>query len=185
MAKRELELESCLRLLAPGPVVLITAQFRGKPNAMPAAWVAPASYRPPMAVAAVYTETHTHYLISRSQEFVLNIPGRPLAEKVWACGQVSGRDVDKFAHCGLTPAEGHHVTAPWIEECLAHLECGLVEIYPAGDHALLLGEVTGAWAEEEAFAEGHWQLETEEMLPLHHLGGRRFAVLGKAFTVSE
>ena len=182
MAKIELPQERALRLLVPGPVVLLTAQYRGQPNVMPAAWITPASYRPPMVVAAVYTETLTHYLATRSQEFIVNIPGRPLAEAVWGCGQVSGRDVDKFVRYKLTPVEGKRVTAPWVDECLAHVECGLVESFQAGDHALLLGQVIGAWVEEEAF-DTSWKLEEEEMVPLHHLGGRGFALLRDSFVV--
>ncbi|MGQ9681282.1 MAG: flavin reductase family protein [Anaerolineae bacterium] len=184
MAKIELSPERALRLLVPGPVVLLTAQFRGQPNVMPAAWVMPASYRPPMVSMAVYTETFTRYLLARSQEFIINIPGRPLAEAVWGCGQVSGKDVDKFARFGLTPVEGKRVTAPWVDECLAHIECGVVESFEAGDHALILGQVIGVWAEEQAF-ETSWKLEEEEMAPLHHLGGRTFAILGEPFTVLD
>ena len=181
--KREVPLTGCLRLLEPGPITLITAQYRGQPNVMTVAWVVPASHQPPMLVAAISPLHYTHYLISKSQEFVVNVPGRPLADQVMLCGTLSGRDVDKFARAGLTAVDGHRVTVPWISECLAHLECGLVEAYEAGDHTLFLGEIVGAWADEDAFDE-FWKLEAEELSPLQHLGGRHFATLTK-FTVQE
>jgi flavin reductase (DIM6/NTAB) family NADH-FMN oxidoreductase RutF len=184
MAKKEVPLEGCLRLIQPGPIVLLTAQYRGQPDVMAAAWVTPVSHRPPMLVVSVSPLHHTHYLISKSQEFVVNVPGRPLAEQVMICGTFSGRDVDKFARARLTMVDGHRVSVPWVDECLAHLECGLVEAYEAGDHTLFLGEIVGAWAEEEAFDE-FWKLESEELTPLQHLGARHFAVLAGRFTVSE
>jgi flavin reductase (DIM6/NTAB) family NADH-FMN oxidoreductase RutF len=184
MAKKEIALAGCLRLLEPGPITLLTSQYRGQPDVMAAAWVIPASHRPPLVVAAVSQLHNTHYLISRGQEFVVNVPGRPLADQVMLCGTLSGRDVDKFARARLTALDGRRVTVPWVAECLAHLECGLVEAYEAGDHTLFLGEVIGAWADEEAFDE-FWKLEAEELSPLQHLGARHFAVLGGRFEVRE
>ncbi len=184
MAKIEIPLEGCLRLLEPGPITLLTTQYRGQPNVMAAAWVMPASHRPPLLVAAIRPTDYTHYLISKSQEFVVNIPGRPLADQVMLCGTLSGREVDKFARAGLTAIEGRRVTVPWVGECLAHMECGLVEAPEAGDHALFIGEVVGAWAEEEAFDE-FWKVEAEEMSPLQHLGARHFALLSGRFTVQQ
>lgn len=184
MAKIEVPLEGCLRLLEPGPVTLLTSQYRGQPGVMAAAWVVPASHRPPLVVAAVSPLHNTHFLISKSQEFVVNVPGRPLADQVMICGTYSGRDADKFARTGLTAVDGRRVTVPWVDECLGHLECGLLEAHEAGDHTLFVGEVIGAWAEEEAFDE-FWKLESEELSPLQHLGARHFALLSGRFTVRE
>lgn len=184
MAKKEVPLSGCLRLLEPGPVTLLTSQYRGQPNIMAAAWVVPASHRPPLVAAAVSPLRLTHYLISKSQEFVVNVPGRPLADQVMLCGELSGRDVDKFARCGLTAVNGRRVTVPWVDECLAHLECGLVQAHEVGDHTLFIGEVVGAWADEEAFDE-FWRLSAEELCPLQHLGARHWALLSGRFTVSE
>ena len=184
MAKREIPLTGCLRLLEQGSVVLLTAQYRGQPNVMAAAWVTPVSFRPPMVAVAISPTDHTHYLIGKSQEFVVNVPARPLADPVMICGSASGRDVDKFARAKLTAEAGRRVTVPWVSECLAHMECGLVEAYEVGDHTLFVGEVIGAWAEEDAFDE-FWKLENEELSPLQHLGGRHFAILRSRFTVKE
>jgi len=182
MAKIEVPLAGCLRLIEPGPVVLLTAQYHGRPGVMTAAWLSPASYAPPRLVVAVNPLSNTHFLISKSQEFIVNIPGRPLAERVAYCGSVSGRDVDKFAKAPLTPADGRRVTAPWVEECLAHLECGVVDALEVGDHTLFLGQVVGAWAEEEAF-DTFWKLEAEELSPLVHLGGENYARISGRFSV--
>ncbi len=182
MAKVEVPLSGCLRLLEPGPVALLTAQYRGRPGLMAAAWVSPVSYAPPMVAVAVNPQHNTHLLISRSQEFVVNVPGRPLAEQVLRAGTLSGRDVDKFARTGLHALDGRRVSAPWVEECLGHLECGVIDAFKVGDHTLFVGEVIGAWVEEEAF-DGYWKLEAEELSPLLHLGAGYFAIPGGRFAV--
>jgi flavin reductase (DIM6/NTAB) family NADH-FMN oxidoreductase RutF len=175
--KVDVGLTRAYRLLEPGPVCLVTAQYRGKKNVMPAAWVTPVSSDPPMVAIAVYSGRFTHGLIQKSGEFALNIPPRPLAEKVKKAGDVSGEDLDKFLQIGLTPYEGKQVNAPLIAECIGHLECGVVDTVRAGDHTLFLGEIVGASAEEAAFNGETWTLADEAVKPLHHLGGSTFAIL--------
>ena len=180
--KKEVPLSRANRLINCGPVVLVTAQYKGKANVMTAAWVMPISIRPPLVGVAVHPARYTHDMIKKGGEFVLNVPGRALAEQVKLCGTVSGKDEDKFKLSGLTPVEGRRVRPPWIEECLGHLECAVVEAISLGDHTLFVGEVVGAWAEEEAF-DRTWKLEEEEGKPLHHLGGDYFAVLEERLQV--
>lgn len=183
--KIEVPLEQAHRLLAPRPVCLLTTRYKGKVNVMTLAWVSPVSLEPPLVLLAIHPSTYTHDLLKRSEEAVLNIPGRPLAEQVLACGTLSGKDVDKVQRTGLTLDTGRRVEAPWIEECLAHLEGVVVETFRPGDHTLFVLEIVGAWAEEEAFQEV-WVLpqENEELCPLIHLGGKRFALLGRGITLT-
>ena len=183
MAKREIELTRAYRLLEPGPVVLVTAQYRGKKNLMAAAWVTPVSLSPPRVALAVFPERYTHDMIVKGGDFVLNIPARPLAEKVQKAGEVSGQDQDKFLLTGLTPVAAKAVNAPLVAECLAHLECGLNEVVSAGDHSLLLGDVIAASAEESAFDGEYWTLADESVTPLNHLGKNVYALMGARFVV--
>jgi flavin reductase (DIM6/NTAB) family NADH-FMN oxidoreductase RutF len=96
---------------------------------MTAAWVMPVSSSPPLVALAVFPAHYSHDLIVKGGDFVLNIPARPLAEKVHRTAMVSGRDADKFLTIGLTPFEATRVNSPRIAECMAHLECGVVEKY--------------------------------------------------------
>ncbi len=184
MPKKEIALTGCLRLIEQGSIVLVSSQYHGQSDVMAAAWITPVSHRPPLLAVAVSPTDYTHYLIGKSQEFVVNVPGRPLVDQVMLCGTLSGRDVDKFVRATLTAVDGRRVTVPWVDECLGHLECGLVQAYEVGDHTLYIGEVIGAWADEDAF-DDFWKLENEELSPLQHLGARHFAVLGGRFTVRE
>ena len=143
----------------------------------------PISHRPPLVGVSIAPQRFTHDLIRRSGQFALNIPGRALLEKVELCGTLSGHNVDdKFAAAGLTPVDALEIDAPLIEECLGHLECALVEAISLGDHTLFVGEVVAAQAEGEAF-DGTWLLEEEEAKPLHHLGGKVYALLEERIEV--
>ncbi len=183
--KQEVPLTLAHRLLAGQPACLLTVRYRGRENVMALAWACPISLAPPMLALAIHPSCYTHDMLARSEECVLNIPGRPYAEQLVRCGSVSGADVDKLHESGLTPAQPRRVEAPWIEECLAHIECAIVERLSPGDHSLFLVEVVGAWAEEEAFGQT-WHIEDqpEELLPFHHLGGGRFGLMGSSFTVN-
>lgn len=181
--KVEVPLRRVTRFLNPGPVVLVTAKYRDRTSVMPAAWVIPLSARPPLVGVAIHPARFTHDLVRRSGQFALNVPGRPLAEAVARLGSVSGHDVDdKLALVGLTPADPKQIDAPLIEECLAWLECAVVDAFEVGDHTLFVGEVLVAQAEEDAFDET-WLLTDEEVKPLHHLGGGLYAVLDRPVEV--
>jgi flavin reductase (DIM6/NTAB) family NADH-FMN oxidoreductase RutF len=174
--KVEIPISKANRLINSGPVVLVTASYKDRANVMTAAWTTPISLKPMLVGVSIHPARFTHDLVKRSGEFALNVPGRPLAEKVKLCGTLSGRDVDKFKEVGLTMFEAKYIRAPLIEECIGNLECAVVEAIPLGDHTLFVGEVVAAWVEEDAFDEA-WKLEAEEAKPLHHLGGDYYGVL--------
>jgi len=182
---REIPLTKAHRLLAPRPVCLVTARYKGRVNAMPAAWVGPISLEPPLLALAIHPSHYTHDLLARGEECVLCLPGRPLAELVVKLGSVSGANVDKVVTCGLRLVDAQRVEPPRIEGCLAYLECAMVERLSPGDHTLFIAQIAGAWAEEEAFGET-WLLPegNEELAPLVHLGGSEFCLPGKRWTVS-
>jgi flavin reductase (DIM6/NTAB) family NADH-FMN oxidoreductase RutF len=184
MSKVEVPLNVSYRLVNPGVVVLVTAEYKGRANVMTAAWAMPVSFEPVLLAVSIHLARYTHDLIKKGGAFILNLPGRPLLEKVHKCGTLSGKDVDdKFAAAGLTRGAGRRVDAPWVEECLAHVECGLVEAVELGDHTLFVGQVMGAWAEETAFSKT-WTLADEEVKPLCHLGGNRYAVMEEPLEVA-
>ncbi len=183
--KKEVRLAQAHRLLAPRPVCLLTTRYKGQVNVMTIAWVCPVSLDPPYVMMAIHPSSYSHDMLKRSEECVLNIPGRPLGEQALKCGTVSGQDVDKIKTTGLHLESGHRVEAPWLSECLAHLECATVDVVMPGDHSLFIAEIVGAWVEEEAFSDV-WLApeENEELLPIHHLGGNRFCLMGKRLELS-
>ncbi len=184
MAKVEVPLERAHRIIGPGPVALVTAERKGKVDITPVGWAMPVSVRPPLVAISVYEASFLNELIRAAGQFVLNIPSVDLIKQVQYCGTVSGRDVDKFAVTGLHQAEPEEVDTPLIEECLAHLECALVDVLTPGDHGIFVGQVVYAQAEEEAFKDQWLDKSEKELRPILHIGGTVFSTFGERFDTS-
>lgn len=163
------------RLLEPGPVVLVTAQYRAHPNVMTAAWVVPLSLEPMRIGLAVHPSRLTHELMTKGEYFTLNILTLEHLLAIHLCGILSGRDVDKFTRAQLHPVDALEVDVPVIEEAVAHIECGVVARLSLGDHDLFVGEVLAVAAESELF--GEWWLQLEEAPLVHHVGAEWYAAL--------
>ncbi|MBN1672201.1 MAG: flavin reductase family protein [Kiritimatiellae bacterium] len=130
-------------LLMPLPVVLASCGgTRGqRANLITLAWVGTICSDPPMLSIAVRPERHSHALIKAAGEFAVNVPSADLAKQTDWCGVVSGRDVDKFAGTGLTPAAGLKVSCPIVLECPVNIECRVRKTLPLGSHTLFLAEI--------------------------------------------
>ncbi len=177
--KRVLEPRLAARLLQPGPVTLITSLFHAQHNVMAAAWLMPLGTDPMLIGVAIRPDRLTHEFVSRSEVFALNIPTIDLLNQVHRCGIESGRDRDKFLSSGLTPADAVELDVPLVEECVAHIECGVVERISMTDHDLFVGQVLVASANDELFTD-RWQVHEDSGL-LHHIAGDQYAALGRAY----
>lgn len=161
--------------LHPRVVVLVVAiDKEGKPNVMPASWTSPVCEEPPHIVLAMWRENYTWELIKESREFTLNTPTADLVDIVWKAGTTSGREVDKSKLLNLTFSRSKSIKTPIIEECIAHLECKVVEEIDVGESTLFIAEVVEAYGNEEYMVRGRWDLRKVEVL--EHLGGRVFTV---------
>jgi flavin reductase (DIM6/NTAB) family NADH-FMN oxidoreductase RutF len=165
------------RLLGGGPVVLVTTRWRAASNVMPAAFVTPLSFDPPLVGLAVHPSRHTHDMIKYSEEFALNIPSRELLHHCQYVGSVSGREADKFELTKLPTVRARRIEAPLLEGCLGYIECGVADAYTVGDHTLFVGKVVAAQVEKDAFDET-WLLDDVDLKPLHYLGLNFYALLG-------
>lgn len=178
--KTEREAIDALRVLQPGPVALVSSRFRSTDNIMTAAWLAPLSFDPPLVGVAIHSGRLTHELVTGSEFFALNIPTADLLVAVHRCGMTTGRDGDKFEAAGLTPTDAQAIEAPLIEECVAHIECGVVGRYTIGDHDLFVGRPLAVSADAEAF-NGRWLVETDAGQVLHHLRADYYAALSRPY----
>lgn len=177
--KQRLEPRLAARLLQPGPVTLVTSLFRSQHNVMAAAWLMPLGTDPMLVGVAIRPDRLTHEFISRSEVFALNIPTIELLNQVHRCGIESGRDRDKFLLAGLTPADAAELDVPLVEECVAHIECGVVERISMTDHDLFVAQVLAASAVDELFSD-RWQVHEDSGL-LHHIAADQYAALGRVY----
>jgi len=165
------------RLLGGGPVVLVSTSWRGNHNVMPAAFVTPLSFDPPLIGLAVHSSRHTHDMIKYSEEFALNIPSLELLHHCQYLGSVSGRDLDKLDLTKLPTFSARKVDAPLLEGCVGYIECGVHDAMTTGDHTLFIGKVVAAQVEKDAF-DAMWLLNDDELKPLSYLGQNLYALLG-------
>ena len=169
-----------LRMLAPGPVALVTTMYHDQPNIMTAAWMQPLSLSPLLISIAVQPSRLTYEFMTKTEVFTLNIPTVDLLSAVHLCGMISGNEKDKFEATGLTPELGVATEAPLIAECVAHIECEVRDRVSIGDHDLFVALPLRVTADDEAF-DGIWKVDADAGRILHHLGADRYAGLGKAY----
>ncbi|HEY45099.1 MAG TPA: flavin reductase family protein [Anaerolineae bacterium] len=168
-------------LLHPYNTSLVTCcDAEGNPNIITIAWLIPVSVRPPLVGMSIGHSRFSYRLIRETGEFVINVAPYEIANHVLFCGRRSGRDVDKFAETGLTPSEAQNVRPPIIKECIAHLECRVVQDVEAGDHHIVVGEVLAAYANRGVLEEnGLYRLSEVQML--FHLGRNCFTSIEGKF----
>jgi flavin reductase (DIM6/NTAB) family NADH-FMN oxidoreductase RutF len=173
--KVDVNYQYAYRLLHPMHTVLVSAVGNaGKPNVTAVAWAMPTSSNPPLVAISIAAQRHIHTLIEESQEFTINLPTLENLQAVYACGTFSGRSVDKFKKAGFTPSPGKKVKAPAVRECVAHLECSVVDQFKTGDHTVFVGKIEAAYTNPGVFTESY-DLKNARML--YHAGGNNFAVL--------
>lgn len=132
-------------LLNPLPVVLVSSKSKaGKANVMTAAWAGTICSDPVMLSVSIRKSRYSHELISKSKEFVINIPNENLALYTDFVGIYSGKKIDKFDQAGsykVTQVDAIKVKAPIIDECPIALECKVKNIIELGSHDMFIAEV--------------------------------------------
>lgn len=78
----------------------------------------------PVLTIMVRYSRNTYDLLENADEFTVSLPKKnELKKELLYCGRYSGREVDKFKECPLTPLDGKNVVTPVIKECALHFEC--------------------------------------------------------------
>lgn len=139
---RQLKLGKAFTLMESGPVVLVTTHDGHKDNIMTISWTMVLDFTPAFAITTGEWN-YSFAALRRHRECVIAIPTVDLLDKVVGIGTCSGADTDKFAKFGLTPVRGKVVRAPLIKECLANLECKVVDIVKK--HNIVVLEAVAAY----------------------------------------
>jgi flavin reductase (DIM6/NTAB) family NADH-FMN oxidoreductase RutF len=137
-------------VLLPVPAVMVSiADGPKKADIITLAWVGTVCSAPPMVGIAVRPSRYSYELLQHTHDFVVNIPRASQVESVDYCGQVSGRDVDKFKECGFHALPASRVSSPLIEECPVNLECVTRHRLSLGAHDLFIGEIVAAHYDDD------------------------------------
>ena len=166
-------------MLYPVPAVMVSCQRPGeKPNMVTIAWAGTVCSDPAMVSISIRPERHSYDIIKETGEFVINLTTEKLARACDYCGVVSGRDVDKFAACGLHAEPGSVLTdCPVLAESPVNLECKVTQRIPLGSHDLFLAEVVACDVDESLLDEkGKLCLDKANLIVYSH---GEYLALGK------
>ena len=106
---------------------------------------------------------------------MIAIPTVDLISKVVDIGNCSGDDVDKFNAFGLTPRPAKLVKAPLIAECLANIECKVVDTSLVNKYNLFILKGVNAWSDPKR----------KERRTFHANGDGTFVVDGRTIDLKK
>ena len=163
---KALRIGKVFTLIESGPVVFVTTNDGRRDNVMTISWTMVMDFTPRFAITTG-PWNYSYAALLKSRECVIAIPTVDLIDEVVGVGTCSGADTDKFAKFGLTPIKGRHVRAPRIRECLANIECRVVDLVRKHDIVVLEGVAATVDATRK------------EKRTLHAVGDGRFIVDGR------
>ncbi len=126
MAFEEVAIERALTFIEPGPVVLVTTFDGVKNNVMTITWTMAMDFEQHIVITTG-PWNYSFETLLHTRECVVCVPAADLLNTVVQIGMVSGTDTDKFKTFGLTALVSKYVKAPLIAECLACLECSVID----------------------------------------------------------
>ena len=163
---KKMQLGKAFTLVEAGPVVLITTNDGEKNNIMTISWTMVVDFTPLFAITTG-PWNHSYAALRKFRECVMAIPAVDLIDRVVGVGTCSGADTDKFEKFRLTPVKGRHVRAPLIEECLANIECKVVDIVKKHNIVVLEGVAA------------YFDASRKEKRTLHAIGDGTFVADGR------
>jgi len=156
-------------MLYPLPAVLVSCANNGKTNLITIAWTGTVCTNPPMVSISVRPERYSYSMIKESGEFIINLTTKALANATDYCGVRSGRDVDKWKECHLTPIPADTVSCPLIAESPVNIECQVTEIKELGSHHMFLAKVTAVHVDDRYMDEKNtFHLNNCDLLAYSH-----------------
>ena len=171
---KTLRLTKAFQLIEPGPVVLVTTTYKKKQNVMTMTWHIDMEFTP--LIGCVISESnYTFAALRATKECVIAIPTVDLAKTVVDIGNCSGKDVDKFEKFGLAALPAKKVKAPLIAECIAQIECRVVDTGWVNKYNMFVLEGVKAWIDPDR----------KERRTFHANGNGTFVVDGRTLDLRK
>lgn len=165
----ELPLSKVYQLIEPGPVVLVTTTHGSRANVMTMTFHMVVDHEMPLIGAVLGPWNHSFAALLASRECVIAIPTVDLATQVVDIGNCSGSKVEKLEKFGLTSVPAGIVGAPLVRECLANLECRVVDLGLVAKYSMFILQVVKAWIARDRLGRR----------TIHHNGDGTFVVDGE------
>ena len=156
-------------LLAPLPPAMVSCGDMENSNIITIGWTGILNTHPPKTYISVRPSRHSYNMIKESGEFVINLPTSELVKAADFCGVRSGKDVDKFAVCGITAEASTEVSAPSLAESPLSIECRVTDVIPLGSHDMFMADIVAVTVKEELIsADGKLRLDKSGMIAYAH-----------------
>ncbi len=162
----------------PKVPVVVTANAKGRDNAMAVGFHTPISFKPPLYGVALQPKHYTYQLIVDSKEFGVNFLPFEEAELIASVGGSSGREIDKFQRFNIGKDKPVKTAVPILKAAYAAYECKLVDDKGYGDHRFLVGEVVAVHFLKESFTSEEI-LDLNEVSPALYLGHEIYVTTSK------
>ncbi|CAI2934902.1 flavin reductase family protein [Aminobacter niigataensis] len=149
-------------LVSPRPIGWISTIGKdGALNLAPYSFFNALTGKPPLVWFSSEGPKDSSTFAGETREFVANVVGRELAEKMNRTSVNAPRGTSEFGYAGLTAAPSRLVAPPRVAEAPAALECKVTEIFrPKGldgkqtDIFVVVGEVVGVHINEAFLTDG-------------------------------
>ena len=135
---KKMLLSKAFTLMESGPVVLVTTSDGKKNNIMTISWTMVIDFTPIFGITTG-PWNYSFAALRKSKQCVISVPTVDMIDKIVGVGTCSGADTDKFEKFKLTPVKGKHVQAPLIKECLANIECKVIDVVKKHNIVVLEG----------------------------------------------
>ena len=158
-------------MIYPLPAVMVSCgNDESEYNIITVAWTGTICTNPPMCYISVRPERHSHSIIKKNMEFVINLTTADMAFPTDWCGVRSGRDYHKFEEMGLTPGKSTVVGAPLIEESPLCIECRVKEVIALGSHDMFIADVVNVQADDRYLdpETGAFDMQKADLLAYSH-----------------
>ncbi len=162
-------------MLAPVPPALVTCGTMQHPNVLTVAWTGIVCTHPPMTYISVRPSRYSYTIISKTREFVINLPTSSMSRITDYCGMKTGAKINKIEKCHLETVEGTTVRAPVLTQCPVSLECKVCEVRHLGTHTMFLADITAVQVDDRYIdSKGKFNLQQAGLLAYAH--GEYFAL---------
>ena len=169
---KKIPIAKAFTLMESGPVVFITTNDGAKSNIMTISWTMVMDFTPIFAITTG-PWNYSYAALQETGECVIAVPAADMIDQVVGVGTCSGADTDKFETFGLTPVKAELVRAPLIRECLANIECKVVDIIEKHNIVVLEGVAA------------YFDTSRKEKRTLHAVGDGTFIVDGETLDRKE
>lgn len=161
-------------LVVPRPIAWVsTVSSSGVTNVAPHSYFNVISSNPWILHFTSTGEKDTLRNVKATKDFVINLVGSELAEKMNFTAADFPPDESEFEWAGLEAEPSRLVTSPRVKEARVSFECRLEDIVSKGNGHMVFGAVEMVHIDEALFTDG--RVDARKLKPVSRLGGSQYS----------